>query len=824
MGSKGKTGFLVGLALTAGLFAGSVPAQAKKVKLEISQADQKVAAGKGLRVVVRAPGRTVLSMAAFARTFDGGTSRASRSIRVRVGGSGRAVVRIRLRSGARRAALGCGARTFIVRAVRGATGSARTSMTRSLAECRVGPLDLRQADECDFIAQPNQGNCMFPFPSDFHTRSERSAPTGKRIEFAPGAMPTNDSGVPIDPSDYAASDGFSHGQPIVLKVPGLDSERAIERNDFVGLESLGRYREETQRAVVIDSRTNRRWPIWVQVDANASSDEDRALIISPAVNFEPGRRYVVALRNLVTTQGEKIEAPAGFRVLRDRLPSRQRIVNQRRKSYEGIFKTLRKAKIRRSNLYLAWAFTTASNENNYERALSMRDRAFAELGDEDLSNGQIEGTSPTFSVTSIQNGPSPTVGRRIRGTFSVPCFLEPGCFPSGEIVLDGSGRPTRNGNYQANFDCVVAPSSLEPGAGPLRPYVYGHGLVGRASEVTGGVNVSLTNDHEMLACATDEIGMANEDLPVIGVALTELSTFNRIPDRLQQGLLNSLFLARLLAHPQGFAGHPAFQNGDGSTAGESLIRPNEVYWVGASQGGIFGGALAAISPDFTRAALVVGAMNYSTLLVRSSNWPAYGAVMYGAYTDELERPLIFSLIQMLWDRGEPNGYSHVMTDDPPPDTPEHTISMHIALGDHQVSNFASDVQARTIGASTNANPIDPRRWPDYEALWNVPRLTADQFPFTGNSIIYWDGGPVRPDPLDPGELIGTGVPPYANVPPNPDWEDPHGAPRGASGPIEMMSTFLRPNGFIDATAICSGDPCLGGGWNGDYSALPAPAR
>lgn len=820
MGSKGRNGFVVALALVVGALGAAAPAQAGKVTLKITQADQKAAAGKGLGVVVRAPGRTSLSIAAFSRTFDDGTDRASRSIAVRVGGSGRAVVRIPLLSGARTAARECGERTFIVRAVRGATGSTRASMTRSLADCRVGALNLTRAGECDFIAQPNQGNCMFPFPSDFYTRADRSSPTGKRIDFASGAMPTNASGVPIDPSDYADSDGFSHGQPIVLKVPGLDSEQAIERNGFVGLEDLGRYRGETQKAVVIDSRTNRRWPIWVQVDANATSDANRALIISPAVNFEPERRYVVALRNLVDAEGERIEAPAGFRVLRDGLPSRQRAVNLRRKSHERIFQTLRRAKVKRSSLYLAWEFTTASNENNYERALSMRDRAFAELGDEDLSNSQIEGVAPTFSVSSVQNDPSATVGRRIRGTFTVPCFLEPGCFPGGEIVLDEAGRPTRNGNYQAKFDCVIAPSGLEPGADPLRPYVYGHGLVGTASQVTGGVNVSLTNDHGMLACATDEIGMASEDLPMIGVALTELSGFNRIPDRLQQGLLNSLFLARLLAHPEGFADSPAFQNGNGTSAGDSLIAPNEVYWVGASQGGIFGGALTAISPDFTRAALVVGAMNYSTLLVRSSNWPDYGEVMYAAYTDELERPLIFGLIQMLWDLGEPNGYSHVMTDDPPPDTPEHTISMHIALGDHQVSNFASDVQARTIGASTNANPIDPRRWPEYEALWNVPRLTADEFPFTGNSIIYWDGGPVRPDPLNPGGLIGTGVSPYANVPPDPAWEDPHGAPRGASGPVAMISSFLQPDGYIDATAICGSDPCLGDGWDGDYSALP----
>ncbi|MFM9054723.1 MAG: hypothetical protein ACKOQ5_07760 [Solirubrobacterales bacterium] len=594
----------------------------------------------------------------------------------------------------------------------------------------------------------------------------------------------------------------------------------MKKNGFVGLAALSRYSKKGQKAVVIDAKTGKRWPIWVEVDANASTDAERAMIISPAVNFEPDRRYVVALRNLVNSKGRKLEAPSAFRYFRDSIPSGQRAVNQRRRHFENIFRVLRRAKVERSSLYLAWDFTTASNANNYGRALSMRNRAFAELGDTDLANGVVEGVAPSFNVTSVSGDSNPAIARRIQGTFTVPCFMEPGCFTTGKFDLGDDGLPTRNGNWQANFQCIIPTSGLAPGAATLRPYVYGHGLVGSANEVRGGVNPSLANSHGMLACATDEIGMSSGDLGTIAIALQDLSNFHWVADRLQQGLLNELFLARLLVHPSGFSSHPAFQDGDGSTPGDPVIRPNEVYYVGASQGGIMGGPLTALSPDFTRSALVVGAMNYSTLLARSSDWPDYAEILNEAYRDELVRPLVLSLIQMLWDRGEPNGYAHVMTNDPPPGTPAHTVSMHVALGDHQVSNFASDVQARTIGASTNAVPIDPRRWPNYEALWNVPRLTAGQFPFSGNSIIYWDGGPPRPNPANPSQLIGTGTPPYANVPPNPDWEDPHGAPRGATGPAAMISTFLQPNGFIDPTVVCGGAPCLGDGWDGNYSALP----
>lgn len=812
---------VLGLAtLTIVVVVGPTAASAARAEVKVLDARQKSVIGPGLAVQVRGPAGAGVDATVFTKTFDQGLTKAAPARALRIGSSGRTTIRLPLSPAARKAARECGARTFLVRTSGDVRSSAEAGMTRNLAGCRLPQVNLDRADECDYITQPSSKTCLLPFPNDFYTRTDKSSPTGKRIALTNDAMPRNASGKPIAAADYLASDGFSHGQPIVLKVPGIDSQAAIEKNGFVGLAALSRYSKKNQRAVVVDARTGKRWPIWVQVDANASTDAARAMIISPAVNFDPGHRYVVALRNLVDSKGRALEAPAAFRYFRDSIPSGQGAINKRRKSYEGIFRILRKAKVKRSSLYLAWDFTTASNQNNFGRALSMRNRAFAELGDTDLANGIVEGAAPNFTVTSVGSDSNPAIGRRIEGTFTVPCFMNPGCFTTGNFDLGEDGLPTRNGNWQANFQCIIPASGLAPGAQSLRPYVYGHGLVGSANEVRGGVNPVLTSTQGMLACATDEIGMSSGDLGTIAIALQDLSNFNWVADRLQQGLLNELFLARLLVHPNGFASHPAFQNGNGTTPGTSVIRPNQVYYVGASQGGIMGGPLTALSPDFTRSALVVGAMNYSTLLVRSSDWPDYGEIMYEAYGNELLRPLILGLIQMLWDRGEPNGYSHVMTDDPPPGTPEHTVSMHIALGDHQVSNFASDVQARTIGASTNAVPVDPRRWPNYEALWNVPRLAANQFPFSGNSIIYWDGGPPRPNPSNPSQMIGTGVPPYENVPPNPDWEDPHGAPRGATGPIAMISSFLQPNGFIDPTVVCGGAPCLGDGWDGNYSALP----
>src|SRR3546814_13381269 len=89
-----------------------------------------------------------------------------------------------------------------------------------------------------------------------------------------------------------------------------------------------------------------------------------------------------------------------------------------------------------------------------------------------------------------------------------------------------------------------------------------------------------------------------------------------------------------------------------------------------------GGALTALGVDFTRAVLGVPGMNYSTLLNRSLDWEgAYGELAYAFYPTKAEQKLLFALLQMLWDRGEANGYAQHMTADPPPGTPAKQVQI-----------------------------------------------------------------------------------------------------------------------------------------------------
>jgi hypothetical protein len=163
-------------------------------------------------------------------------------------------------------------------------------------------------------------------------------------------------------------------------------------------------------------------------------------------------------------------------------------------------------------------------------------------------------------------------------------------------------------------------------------------------------------------------------------------------------------------------------------------------------------------------------------------------------------------MQMLWDRGEANGYAAHMTTDPLPDTPRHAVLMHAAYGDHQVSNWTAEVEARTIGARAHVPALDPGRHPARDPLWGIPAISS--YPYRGSALVYWDTGPVREAG---GELEGTGPLPVANVAPT-EGDDPHGAPRSEEAARRQKARFLRPNGRV--VDVCGGVPCYADGWTG----------
>ena len=166
-------------------------------------------------------------------------------------------------------------------------------------------------------------------------------------------------------------------------------------------------------------------------------------------------------------------------------------------------------------------------------------------------------------------------------------------------------------------------------------------------------------------------------------------------------------------------------------------------------------------------------------------------------------------MQLLWDRGEPDGYAERMTSDPLPDTPAHQVLLDVAFGDHQVSDYQAAVEARTIGASGHQPVVYKGRWPKMNLLWGLPRLKG--YPFTGSAMYVWDGGPIRESPSGSGKFVGTEPPPLTNLP-NRSGEDPHSLPRATPAEEQLVSDFF--GGSIPKTDTCNKGPCYSGSFTG----------
>jgi hypothetical protein len=616
--------------------------------------------------------------------------------------------------------------------------------------------------------------CYLPFPNDYFTVPDRHTDTGRRVRFAADTLPANAAGVPVDPAELNRNDGFSPGSAIAVLLPGVD----LEASGAAPVTDMARSLDRRSPIVIVDTKTGKRHPHWAELDAGAPDDEHRLLFIRPTENFREGRRYVVALRNLVDTGGEEIAASPAFRAYRDRLDTHDVRLELRRAHMESLFRKLRRAGVDRDELVLAWDFTVASGRNLSERVLAMRDHAFAEL----------DGGAPGFEVTGVVDSTRDNVLREVSGTYEVPNYLTGTA--TGAVLNNGDGPgsspiPQQNGMITARFICTVPESAVgaDGSANPTRAALYGHGLLGSAREVLGAGSRFATVSNTTY-CATWWIGMSEDDIPSVLAALQDLSTFRTLPDRLQQSMLNFLYLGRLLKHADGFASDPAFQAADGMP----LLDREHLEFVGTSQGGILGGATSAIAQDWTRALLAVPAMNYSTLLDRSVDFDVFATFYDPNYPDRVDRQIGILVIQMLWDRGENNGYAQHITAEPYRRTPRKRVLLFQAFGDHQVANVATEVMARTIDARLRAPGLAEGRSADVEPFWDVREV--GRFPHRrGSYLVVWD--------------FGTPTPPVENVP-NRAGEDPHGMGRSQLEVLTLAEAFLERGKLVDT---CAGGPC-----------------
>lgn len=605
--------------------------------------------------------------------------------------------------------------------------------------------------DCDPIAP---SRCGLPFPSNVYLVDDASMPAGKRVQFGPTTLPMVKK-KHVNPEAWADSDGFSSGQAPFTHMLGATTA------GFPTQDNLEFSTTTNSPTILLDAETGKLVPHFAELDVSpGTTPETSALMLRPVVRLKDASRYIVAIRRVKDADGNALPPSEAFQALRDDLPSDDYSVRRRRTLYADIFSRLEAAGIPRGDLQIAWDYTTASRENNTRRLVHMRDDALATVGEE----------GPEYVIDTVEENPNQWIKKRIYGRFTVPLYLDK-AEPGGKLLLGKDGLPKQTGTAEYEF-VVHLPNSVT-GDTPGALLQNGHGLLGSKNEGRNGYLAELSDLKRFVSFSIDLIGMAEEDEDSVKKAISgDIGAFKQLVDRQHQGILNSLLAMRMMKGR--FWKDPIMQDN-----GKSMIDPTECYYRGDSQGGIFGTTYMALTTDVERGLLGEPGMPYNLLLHRSTDFSSFFFLFQLFYNNPLDSQIALGLVQMHWDRTEPNGYAPYITSNTLPNTPSHNVLLHVAIGDYQVTPLGAHIIARAVEAK-NLAPVN-------RSIHGIPE---DPGPFTGNGFVEFDFG--LPDA------------PKTNTPPKgPDEDDPHDKVRVLDVSYDQTDLFLR-TGTIKA--FCEG-PC-----------------
>ncbi len=625
--------------------------------------------------------------------------------------------------------------------------------------------------------------CGFPFPNDYWTVADSSTVTGLRLALPSVTMPANRNGTRSNPDAFNEMDGFSPGIAAMTHFPGA-TVTGLATPDSIEASLLA-----NSPTVIINAETGERLAHWVDLDEYVvqakvrieagedspvfSIDRDleelraeQALMLRPAIRPEDATRYIVAIRKVVDGEGVPVEPSPGFQALRDDEPSGNDIIESRRAHFEEIFTALESAGIARDDLQIAWDFTTTSRENNTSAMLHIRDDALAKFPD-----------GVPYSIELKNEGLAEGIACRLEITFDVPLYMTQG-ETGGLLNLGDDGLPEQNGTFPYSAAMIVPVKAQE---NPAWLVEHGHGQLGAKEQVMGFQPIAAAAN--FAAFSLDHKGFSSDDVPTVVSAILggDLSTFRAIPERMHQGFLNYLIAMRTLSREADGGPDTRLNQALTNDCGGAMIDGSRRYYFGGSQGGILGASIMAINTDIVRGLLAVPGQSYNLLLNRSVNFDEYSGQLYSNYNwNALDMQVNLALIQGLWDRAEPTGYSKYVRTNLLPGTPAHEVLIQVSKADHQVTNLGAHIMARTIGGVVNLAPL-------IRPVWGIEVVTG---PHTGSSMIEIDFG--NPDA------------PITNIP---HWgdtdEDPHGRATELSTLVTTLPAFYETG---TAENTCNG-PC-----------------
>lgn len=607
------------------------------------------------------------------------------------------------------------------------------ALALALASCSESEAAPQVGDpSCDNL---DEATCLFPFPSDFFRKAGGPYGQAHHLDFGPSMPVSSTTDVRMDPEPFKIHDGFPTLTAITFTLPGATLAGAPT------LEDIDASLRPDSRTLVVDAETGELAPHWAELDYVAEDRGEQVIQLRLANVLRYNRRYVVAIRGLVDASGAKVASPRAFAALKEGRRAPVVGVDERRERFEReVFPVLERIGVPKSEVQLAWDFTTASEQNATSRLLTMRDRLYAAIGAE----------GPEYTVTKVvedPEGPDGPIARIIEATAKIPSFVlppEPGGYPR-RLRLDAQGLPAIEGFEDVKFRVQIPRIGLTgPSGQKMAIMQYGHGFLGREAEANNGWLRTWANRHGFLVISTDMQGMNIPAGVNWFVRLPQDATnISHISEEPLQGVINHYALQRLVKGR--FTRDPNVQRD-----GAPLYDPARLYYHGNSQGGTMGNLAFLPSLDVTRAVFGVPGVSIGFILARASQWEEQGSVLFDAYPNVFEAVAIMSLVQVAWDKTDGTNFAPRYGD--LPGTPPKQVLLQAALEDSQVNIDVTRVLARLYRAKL----VEPATRP----VWGLESAPA---PVVGHNAY---------------QEVDYGVPPRArtNRPASAET-DTHGKPR-----------------------------------------------
>jgi hypothetical protein len=629
--------------------------------------------------------------------------------------------------------------------------------------------------DCDpILGQGPDVPCAMPWPSSLYLEESASSETGYALRFSAASLPANNLGAVPPPENYKHLDGYGPSTQILALVPNLDL------TGLAGEESIERSLRPDAPIVLLEDHKGalRRVPYFVELDRYETDPALQTLFVRPAEILKEATRYLVAFRGLRSTSGAAVAPAPAFVRLRDGNTADVPVLAKRQARFDRVFATLASQGIDKQQLVVAWDFVTASNRALHGDLLHMRDDALRRTGAMGATL-QVSGITEYVPAPDGSGKPvDPDIAVEVRGTFEVPNYLADyriGTFSGTRIRRDAEGKPSASGSRSPEFWLRIPHSAVDGKSTPHGLVLYGHGLLGEGTQVRGGFNGRIANRKNLIFVGAGLTGMSSDDQASVIQILTDVSRFPHLAERLHQGLIEWVLLARgMRAQLESL-----------TVLGKYKIKLNrdELFYSGISQGGIFGASFVALSPDVERGHLGVPGSNYSLLLQRSTDFTGgFSVVLGAAYPSTRDQAVVLSAIQLLWDATDPVTHYRHLSVEPYPGNRAHHVLLGPARGDYQVSVLSNEILARSgLGVPLMAHYDDER---------TVFAAPGQAYPHSGSGVVLWHFGNPWPAP--------------GNLPPVDKDDDPHELPRRRDIHNDQMVHFFRTGEILD---VCGGKPC-----------------